>query len=200
MKKIVSLALAVLMIFTFVACGEKEETKSDKVDLKYYSQLGQIPEVEYKLGADCKKVQKELSDKYEDYLANDPENGADHDHDHYAEDTYYSVSEEEGYVFINSGNRYYLYKIDEKDEGISYIVTFGDAFGFKMGEFIYDIQSALPNVEFVEKTIAEGELLFDKYISDATTLTADFDGVSIMFVFVEDELYATAMYKTDSWK
>ena len=65
MKKIVSLALAVLMIFTFVACGEKEETKSDKVDLKYYSQLGQIPEVEYKLGADCKKVQKELSDKYE---------------------------------------------------------------------------------------------------------------------------------------
>lgn len=200
MKKLVSLALALLMLFSFVGCKEESKTKSDKVDLRYYASLGQIPEVEYKLGADCKIVEKELSAKYEEYLSNDPENGADHDHDHNAEDTYFEIIEEDDYFFINSGSKYYFYKTADKEDGISYIVTFGDAFGFKMGDFIHDVKTSLPNIEFVEEEITAGKLHFDKYIDSGTTLTAEFSGVSIMFVFVDGNLYATAMYKTDSWK
>lgn len=200
MKKILSLALTFLMLLSFTACSEKETKKSDKVDLRYYAELGQIPEIPYKLGADCDKVEKELEAEYEKYLSTDPENSADHDHDHYAEDLYFDVSEVDDYVYIDNGGKNYFYKKSEKKDGISYIVTFGDAFGFKMGDFIYDIQSALPNVEFIEEEITEGSLIFDKFLSSGTTLTAKFNDVTIMFVFMEGELYATAMYKTDSWK
>lgn len=200
MKKILSLALTFLMLLSFTACSEKETKKSDKVDLRYYAELGQIPEIPYKLGADCDKVEKELEAEYEKYLSTDPENSADHDHDHYAEDLYFEVSEVDDYVYIDNGGKNYFYKKSEKKDGISYIVTFGDAFGFKMGDFIYDIQSALPNVEFIEEEITEGSLIFDKFLSSGTTLTAKFNDVTIMFVFMEGELYATAMYKTDSWK
>ena len=200
MKKLLALVLCFVFVFSFAACGEKEDKKSDRVDLQYYAKLGKIPELSYTLGSDCDKVKKELSDIYEEYLANDPHNTPDHDHDHYAEDTYFEVVEKDDYVFLNSGNKYFFYKNDEKKNGISYIVTFGDAFGFKMGDFIYEIKNALPNVEFKEETITEGKLFFDEYLTDGTTLTAEFDGVSIMFVFLEGELYGTAMYKTASWK
>lgn len=200
MKKLFAILLTFALLVSFAGCGDKTKKNNDDVDLQYYAKIGQIPEVEYKLSAKCDKVEKELSDKYEEYLANDPENSPDHDHDHYAEDTYFEIVDEGDYIFINGGSRFYFYQKNEKKDGISCIVTFGDAFGFKMGTFIYEIKNAMPSIEFKEETITEGMLFFDEYLSDGTVLSTEFDGVTVMFVFLNGELYATAMYKTDSWK
>lgn len=200
MKKIVAILLSLVLLVSFTGCGGKKQKNNDKVDLQYYAKIGQIPEVEYKLSSKCDKVEKELSDKYEDYLSNDPENTPDHDHDHYEEDTFFEVEDKGDYVFINNGTRYYFYQKSEKKNGISCIVTFGDAFGFKMGSFIYDVKNAMTSVEFKEEAITEGKLFFDEYLSDGTVLSAEFQDVTVMFVFLEGELYATAMYKTNSWK
>ena len=200
MKKIFALLLAFALLASFVGCGGKDKKNSDTVDLQYYAKIGQIPEVDYKLSAKCDKVEDELSDKYEAYLSNDPENSPDHDHDHYAEDTYFEVVDEGDYIFINGGSRYYFYKKAEKKDGISCIVTFGDAFGFKMGTFIYEIKNAMASVEFKEEEITEGMLFFDEYLSSGTVLSAEFNDVTVMFVFLDGELYATAMYKTASWE
>ena len=89
MKKIIAFSLCLIMLLSFSACGEKNDKSQDKVDLEYYAKLGQIPEVPYKLGTDCEKLEKELSDAYEEYLSDDPHNSADDNHDHNAEDTYF---------------------------------------------------------------------------------------------------------------
>lgn len=200
MKKLLAALMCLVLLFSFAACGKKDKKNNDAVDLEYYAKVGQIPEIPYKLGTKCDKVEKELSDKYEEYLANDPENSPDHDHDHYAEDTYFEIVDEGDYFFINGGSCYYFYQKNEKNDGISCIVTFGDAFGFKMSTFIYEIKNAMPSVEFKEEDITEGMLFFDENLSDGTVLYTEFNGVTVMFVFLEGELYATAMYKTDSWK
>ena len=102
--------------------------------------------------------------------------------------------------FGNRVDKYYLYKNAEKKEGISCIVTFGDAFGFKMGTFIYNLKTAMPSIEFKENEITDGSIFFADYLTSGTVLTAELQGVTVMFIFQENELYATAMYKTDSWK
>ncbi len=200
MKKLLAALTCFILLFTFTACGGKKKSNNDAVDLQYYAKIGQIPEIPYKLGAKCEKVTSELQAEYDAFLANDPHNSADHDHDHYAEDTHFEIVDKGDYVFINGGNRFYFYKKDEKKNGISCIVTFGDAFGFKMGTFIYEIKNAMPSVEFKEEDITEGMLFFDENLSDGTVLYTEFNGVTVVFVFLEGELYATAMYKTDSWK
>lgn len=200
MKKLLAALTCIILIFTFTACGGKKKSNNDAVDLQYYAKIGQIPEMPYKLGAKCDKVTSELQAEYDAFLANDPHNSADHDHDHYAEEVYFNVSDKDGTVFLDNGSKYYYYKTAEKKNGISCIVTFGDAFGFKMGTFIYELKIAMPSIEFEEEEITEGSIFFADYLTSGTTLTAELDGVSIMFIFQESELYATAMYKTDSWK
>ncbi len=200
MKKILALCLTFIVVFTFAACGGKGKKKTDSVDLSYYAKLGQIPEMEYKLGSNCEKLEKELQAKYDAFLANDPHDSADHDHDHYEEEIYYDKSDKGDYIFVNNGSKYYLYKEAEKKDGVSCIVTFGDAFGFKMGTFIYEVKNSMSSIEFVEEDITEGSIFFEDFLSTGTVLKAELDDVTVMFVFQEGELYCTAMYKTDSWK
>ncbi len=200
MKKLLALSLCFVVIFAFASCGEKKAKSKDSVDLSYYANLGKIPEVSYKLGADCENVEKELQAEYDAFLATDPHNSPDHDHDHDVEEIYYNRSDEGDYIFLNNGSKYFLYKKDQAKKGISCIVTFGDAFGFKMGTFIVDVKKAMPNTKFVEEEITEGSVFFEEFLSSGTVLKTQVNGVTIMFVFQEGELYCTAMYKTNSWK
>lgn len=200
MKKIFALVLCVCLIFTFAACGEKSKKNDDAVDLQYYAKLGQIPEMSYKLGAKCDKVQAELQAEYDEFISEDPHNSSDHIDDHYAEEIYFNVADEGDYVLLDNGSKYYFYKKTEKKDGISCIVTFGDAFGFKMGTFIYEVKNAMSSIEFIEKEITDGSIFFADYLSSGTVLTTEIEDVTVMFVFQEGELYAAAMYKTNSWK
>lgn len=200
MKKLLAALMCFVLLFSFAACGKGDKKANDAVDLQYYAKIGQIPEMPYKLGAKCDKVEDELQAEYDAFLSNDPHNSADHDHDHYAEEIYLSINDKGDYVFIDNGSKYYLYKNAEKKEGISCIVTFGDAFGFKMGTFIYNLKTAMPSIEFTENEITDGSIFFADYLTNGTVLTAELQDVTVMFIFQENELYATAMYKTDSWK
>ena len=56
------------------------------------------------------------------------------------------------------------------------------------------------HAQFKEEALTEGGLWFDEYLLECTTLTAEYDGVTIVFVFMNGELYSTAMYKTASWE
>lgn len=200
MKKIFAFLLCLLLTLSFAACGEKSKKTNDKVDLDYYVGLGQIPEMPYKLGTKCDKVQSELQAEYDEFLSNDPHNSADHDHDHYQEEIYFNVSDEGDYVLLDNGSKYYLYKKAEEKKGVSCIVTFGDAFGFKMGTFIYEVKNAMASIEFTETDITEGSIFFADYLSSGTALTTEIEEKTVVFVFQEGELYATAMYNTNSWK
>lgn len=198
MKKIFVFLLCLGLVFSFTACGEKSKKNADKVDLHYYTSLGQIPEMPYKLGAKCDKVQSELQAEYDEFLADDSHEGDDHDHD--AEEIYFNASDEGDFILLDNGSKYYLYKKAEEKDGVSCIVTFGDAFGFKMGTFIYDVKKAMPSIEFTEIDITEGSVFFADYLSSGTALSTEIDEKTVMFIFQEGELYATALYKTNSWK
>lgn len=200
MKKLIALSLCIISIFTFAACNEKIRTKNDVVDLEYYAKLGQIPEVKYRLGSDCDKVEKELQAEFDAFLADDRFNTDDDNHDHDTEEIYFDKSDKGDYIFINNGSKYYLYKEDEKKDGISCVVTFGEAFGFKMGTFVYDIKTSMASIEFVEEEITAGSIFFEDFLSTGSVLKVEINDTTVMFVFQEGELYCTAMYKTDSWK
>ncbi len=200
MKKLFAILLCLSLVFSFTACGEKSKKNNDAVDLNYYTSLGQIPEIPYKLGAKCDKVQAELQAEFDEFLSNDSHNSADHNHDHYAEEIYFNVSDKGEFVLLDNGSKYYLYKKAEENKGISCIVTFGDAFGFKMGTFIYDVKNALKSIEFSETEITEGDIFFADYLISGTVLSTEIGERTVMFVFQDGELYATAMYKTNSWK
>ena len=110
------------------------------------------------------------------------------------------IDYEGDYILLDNGSKYYLYKKSEEKKGISCIVTFGDAFGFKMGTFIYEVKNAMASIEFTETDITEGSIFFADYLSSGTALTTEIDEKTVVFIFQEGELYATAMYKTNSWK
>ncbi len=200
MKKLFALSLCFVLLFTFTACSKDRKKNNDAVDLEYYAKLGQIPEMPYKLSADCEKVEEELQAEFDAFLSNDPHEGEDHDHDHNVEEIYLNVKDNDDHIFIDNGTKYYLYKKAEKEDGISCIVTFGDAFGIKMSTFIYEVKNAMPSIEFTENEIEEGDIFFAEYLASGNVLTTEIDGVTVMFVFQDSELYATAMYKTDSWE
>ena len=65
MKRLFSLILAVILVFTFAACGKKDDTSKDGgIDLEYYAELGSIPECEYSLGQDIATLKAELEELY----------------------------------------------------------------------------------------------------------------------------------------
>ena len=197
MKKLLALSLCFMILFSFAACKEDEKKANDEIDLQYYVNLGQIPELEYKIGADCDEVNQKLSDEYEKYLSSAPH--STEDDDHYAEDIYFNVLEKDGYVFLDQGTKGYYYKQSEKDKGISCLITYGDAFGIEMGTFIYDLKQKMQSIEFSEKEITVGDLFYADYMSEGTVLTAEFDNITVQFLFEDGSLYCTALYLTDTY-
>ena len=97
MKKFFSIVLSAVMLLSFAACKNNDNSsKSNTVDLEYYAGLGQLPECNYKLGDSIETLKSELS------AANDQagENG---------EDYVYSVTEGEETVRIDNGTFVYYY-------------------------------------------------------------------------------------------
>ena len=62
MKKVLSFLLVLTVVFSFSACGKrKDKAAENKVDLEYYAGLGQMPECDYKLGADPDEMVEKLT-------------------------------------------------------------------------------------------------------------------------------------------
>lgn len=197
MKKFISLMLCICLAFVFVGCSSKNESDDTKtLDLKYYAELGQIPEAEYTLGADVDTIVKEQTAKMEEMDKNHGED-PNHEHGHEEEMFYFDRVEGEKNVLLDNGNICYYYNKANKEKGVSYIVSYSDAFGIKLGTLITEVKEMCADVEFKEETLNEENAFFATQGFDGTVLSADFDGTVILFVFQENALSATAIYNAN---
>ncbi len=197
MKKLCCLLLSLCFIITLSACKKNnDDTPKATVDLEYYAKLGQIPEAKYSLGTDIDTVVEELT-----VLKSEAESGhvddPTHSHTHEEEEFRFEIFEGDKNVLIDNGNVNYYYNKANKDSGISYIVVYDTAYEFSLGTVISEIKKAVPNVKFTEEDWTEENAFFVSYIIDGTVLKAEFDDATIMFVFQENELYATAIYNNN---
>lgn len=187
MKRIIALALTFIMLFALSACG-KDEEKPDtySVDVNYYANLGQIPEVEYKLGANIDDMITALKAEEEAHLE-----GNDHQHA-----TYTVYEEAERSMILTSGTSYY-YETKSKDDGVSYIVNFDASYGFTLGTYSIEIKDALATLDLESDTRepSDDEVFFIPGSANLTVLEYNFEKCNLMFVFQEDMLCATALYK-----
>ncbi len=195
MKKLFCFVLVALMTFVFCACSEKEEEKpkyTAEVDVKYYAELGQIPETEeYKLGF---SVEDMLSDFAEKESQNDTET-ADHSHAAFG----YSIMDNDEMTSINTGNFEYCYKNEKRDEGVSCILSFEKSYGFENGTIIIEVKEALSDYDVKEEYIGEEGAPFMPYVTNADCLTYTFGKNKVTFIFTDNALSVTALYRANEW-
>lgn len=187
MKKIFCLMLSFVMIVSFAACGkDKEKKKTAEVDIEYYAKLGEIPECDYKLGVDPETIKSALSSEEESAVSTGEE---------YA----YNVTEGEKSVRIDNGAFSYFYEKDKVAAGISYIVAFDKAYGFETGTSILDVKDSLAGFSYTEEPADQNNTFFLMGTDNADVIKYTFDCTVIMFVFQDNELFATAIYNTNNW-
>ncbi len=185
MKRLLSFALAALMIFSLSACGEKDNKKdSNSVDIEYYANLGQMPECDYSLGESVSKINDELSKQFE---------SSD------IEEMVYSVSEKGNRVLIDNGQFKYYYLKEKEADGVSYIVSFDNAFGFEVGTLTVEVENALADFDYKTEDISKDNVFFLLGSPEGSVISCEFEENTVMFVFENNALCATALYKTSDW-
>ncbi len=185
MKKILALALGVLLLVGICACNEREAKKEHSVDVEYYADLGQIPESEFMLGDTGETVKKAL------------EKAADEDTE---EHTYFDEQIGENNVLLTDGTYEYYYKKAAPEKGIAYMVSYTDAYGFKLGDVILEVKEALSDYNVEELDVNEKNAFF--YFGDtsaANLLKVSFKKNTVMFLFEENALTATVIYSNENW-
>lgn len=187
MKRFLCLILSLFLVFSFVSCANNDE-KTDKnlVDVEYFAKLGQIPECEYKIGDSSEKIKKELE-------ATQSDSQDEHQHDSL------QVVEGEKSVLIDNGNYCYYYLKEKSNKGISYIVSFDNAFGFEIGVSSAKIKKALSEFEYKEEPV-NSENAFFMLSTSGDLLRYTFSDYTLNFVFDNDSLCATALYLTEDWQ
>ena len=185
MKKILCLILALVFVFSFTACGkEKKNDNGSGIDYEYFAKSGQMPELNYSLGTDTEKVKSELS------AVAESEEG---------EHSVYNVTEGENNVLIDNGSVCYYYKKANPEKGISYIVNYDKAFGFEIGTISLEVKKALEKFNPVEEPISEENAFFMFGMTSGNVVKCEFGENTLLFVFDENALCATAIYVTKEW-
>lgn len=185
MKKLFIILMSAVMIFSFTGCKDKEKKESSNgIDIEYYAKLGQIPEVNYSLGADVEKVKSELSASQE---------GED------SHDVVYNVTEGENNVLIDNGERCYYYKKAAPEKGIGYIVNYDTAYGLEIGTVILEVKEALKEYSYREEALTAENTIFMFDTQNGSIIKCDFEGNTVIFVFKDNALCATALYVTADW-
>lgn len=183
MKKVLSFVLVLSFLLCLGGCGKKDTGKTElSVDIKYYADLGQINNIDFKLGDDA--------DTVKDTLNNEEEHTDD-------DDFFYYDYETADFTVMTNGTVSCCYKTDNKDDGITHIVSFGDAYGFSHGSVSSEVQSTMANLGYKaeERSAEKGELFFLPSSSTLTVLQYDFEKNTVLFVFEENALSATLIYK-----
>lgn len=186
MKRLLALLLTSILVLTFTACKNDKNTSSgDAVDLEYFSKLGQIPECEYNLGESVRKIKDELSAKLESQDENS--------------DFYYEVTEGENNTVIDNSTFMYYYQNEKEEDGISFIVSFSEAYGFAVGDIIIEVEEAIKNTDYKKTELTAENTFFMYGASEGTAIICEFEKNNIMFVFVDNALCATAIYNNNDW-
>lgn len=185
MKRILALLLSVLLIFGLCACKEREAKKSDGVDIEYYANLGQIPESDFMLGDTGETIKNHLQKK-----AQESEDGH----------AYFDEQQGEKNVLLTDGTYEYYYKKSAPEKGIAYLVSYTDAYGFKLGDVILEVKEALEDYNVEELSANEENAFF--YLGDTSNsslLKVAFQKNTVMFLFEDNALAATVIYSNENW-
>lgn len=195
MKKLLSVLVCLSLIFVFTGCGDNNKENVDNIDLEYYAKIGKIPELDYALGEDPQSIEDELSAlaPIKEELPNEQE------HNHEVTEFYFEKIEGEKNVLLDNGVAGYYYNKNNKKNGVSLIVNYDTSFGFEIGTVSVEIKNALKDYKFTEKDVNEDNAFFATYISNGTVLETFVNDVGFMFVFQENELFATAIYDKNNW-
>lgn len=188
MKRIFALMLCFVLCVSLCACGEEKEEKKHSVDIEYYANLGQIPEGEFSLGEDPETIKEKMEEK---------QKNSENEEEHY----FYNVQEGETEVLITDGSYEYYYKKAAADKGISYMVSYNDAYGFSIGAVSLDVKNSLVGYEIVEEDASHDNVFFFMGNMENTTLyKIEFEKNTVMFLFEDNALCATVIYSKDNWK
>ena len=184
MKKLLCLVLCIIFVFSFTACGASGGQKGHSIDIKYYAKLGQINDIEYKLGGDIDSAQKSLS-------ANSEDTSDEHGH----EEFYYDY-ESGDYTVLTNGSVCCCYKTQDKSSGITHIVKYGDAYGFNQGTISTQLRDIMNDLGFqaTEREANQNELFFLPSSADITVLEYQISNNTVLFVFQEHALSAPVIY------
>ena len=181
MKKILSLVLCVVFVLSLSACGGNGGKKSDhSIDIEYYAKLGQISDLEYKLGDDIEETKTALSEKLDDH----------------GEPMYFDYTSGD-YTIMTDGEVCGCYKTEDTDSGITHIVKYGDAYGFTVGAISTDVRDTMSDMGFdtQEREAEKGEVFFLPASAGITVLEYKIKENTLLFVFQEHALSATVIYK-----
>ena len=188
MKRIISLVLSIVFVLGLCGCGGEKGKDKDGIDIEYYANLGQIPENDVALGI----TYDQLVDVLDKRGAEAEKSGEDYGYNKY---------EGENNVLISEGPYDYYYKKADSKKEISYIISYGTAFGFEKDEVILNVENALKEFDYKKESANEQNAFF--YFGDyskAEVLKVNFEKNTIIFLFEGNMLTATAIYSNDIWK
>lgn len=170
MRKISIFFLCLLFVFISVGCKEKDNKSSHSVDIKYFADMGAIPECDYKIG---------------DNLPDD----------NTIEESGMVILNDQSPAFIMNG-AFYLY-YDRKDDKPKFqkIAAFDTAFGFENGSITIEISDVLDeqNIEYTEREPDKDELFFLPKGDGRTVIECTSLKHNLIFVFEENALCATLL-------
>ena len=184
MKKILSLILCIAFLITLTACSRGGGQKDHSIDIKHYAKLGQINDVEYKLGGDVDSAKKSLSSTAEDTV------------DEHGHEEFYYDYESGDYTVLTDGSVCCCYKTQDKSNGITHIVKYGGAYGFNPGTISTQLRDTMIKLGFTakEREANNNELFFLPSSTDLTVLEYKISDHTVLFVFQEHALSATVIY------
>lgn len=181
MKRFLSVILCIIFALSLTACGDKSGGGSDhSVDIGYYAKLGQINDLEYRLGGDIEEAKAKLAETLDD-----------HDWSNYFD---YQSGD---YTIMTDGTISCCYKTEDASAGITHIVKCGDAYGFTLGTVSTQLRDTMSDMGFdaTEREAKREEIFFLPAAADMTVLEYKFEETKVIFVFQEHALSATAIYK-----
>lgn len=180
MKKILCLVICIIFALSLTACGDNGGKKSNhSVDVEYYAKLGQISNLEYKLGDAINKTKTALSETVDDH----------------GESLYFDYTSGD-YTVMTDGSVCCCYKTDDEASGITHIVKYGDAYGFTVGAVSTQVRDTMSDMGYdaQEREAKSGELFFLPASVGITVLEYEIKDNTVLFVFQEHALSAAVIY------
>lgn len=181
MKKFLCLVLCIVLALSFTACGKKASNKSShSVDVQYFAKLGQINDLDYRLGGDVEESKAKLAETLDDH-----------------EWSNYFDFESDDYTVMTDGTVFCCYKTENADAGITHIAKCGDAYGFSLGSISTQVRDTMSEMGFdaTERNAKRSEIFFLPTASDMTVLEYEIKDCTILFVFQEHALCAAVITK-----
>lgn len=190
MKKLLSILLVLVLVFSFAGCGARIFNK-DGVDIDYYMSVGEIQGAKFNLGA---KIEDIENAKLEHVDAATGEGN----HDHEEAITLVEGVVSKHYIY---GSFHYYYNKSNSSKGISYIVAHDTAYGFTVGTTTKaEVIKALGKLKYTERTAKDQDLFFTLVTpSNCEMVVVTKDNKELSFYFANGTLMFVTLCDTNNW-